>query len=41
MFAALALIALTGVLLFLATSALARWALSGWHPSQWDLEHGI
>lgn len=41
MFAALALIALTGVLLFLATSALARWALSGWHPSQWDLEHGV
>ena len=40
MFAALALIAVTGVLLFLITSALTKWALGGWHPSEWDLDRG-
>jgi NitT/TauT family transport system permease protein len=40
MFAALTLIAVTGVLLFLTTSTLAKWALGGWHPSQWDLDRG-
>ncbi|MBL8309791.1 MAG: ABC transporter permease [Burkholderiales bacterium] len=33
MFAALALIAATGVLLFLLMGALSRWALGGWHES--------
>lgn len=34
MFAALGLIALTGVALFGMTSACARWALQGWHESE-------
>jgi NitT/TauT family transport system permease protein len=34
MFAALALIALTGVALFALTSLAARWALGGWHESE-------
>jgi NitT/TauT family transport system permease protein len=33
MFAALALITLTGVAIFACINALARWALGGWHPS--------
>jgi NitT/TauT family transport system permease protein len=34
MFAALALIAVTGVALFALTSLAARWALGGWHESE-------
>ena len=34
MFAALLLIAATGVALFAATSLLSRWALGGWHESE-------
>jgi NitT/TauT family transport system permease protein len=34
MFAALLLITLTGVLLFVAMAVLSRWALSGWHESE-------
>ncbi|MBS0313213.1 MAG: ABC transporter permease [Burkholderiales bacterium] len=34
MFAALTLIALTGVLLFVATDLVTRWALGGWHESE-------
>ena len=34
MFAALALITLTGVLLFAMMGALSRWALGGWHESE-------
>jgi NitT/TauT family transport system permease protein len=34
MFAALLLIALAGVALFAAMSALSRWALAGWHDSE-------
>lgn len=34
MFAALALVALLGVLLFAGMSALSRWALGGWHESE-------
>jgi NitT/TauT family transport system permease protein len=34
MFAALVLITLTGVLLFVAMEALSRWALRGWHDSE-------
>ena len=38
MFSALSLIALTGVMLFVAMSMLNRWALKGWHESQRELE---
>ena len=34
MFAALALITMAGVLLFVLMSALSRWALGGWHESE-------
>jgi NitT/TauT family transport system permease protein len=34
MFAALALITATGVLLFALMSGLSRWALQGWHDSE-------
>jgi len=34
MFAALALISLTGVALFVALAAVNRWALAGWHDSE-------
>ncbi len=34
MFAALALITLTGVVLFVAMAGLSRWALGGWHESE-------
>jgi len=40
MFAALVLIGLAGVGLFLASSALARWALRGWHDSEQEREVG-
>jgi len=34
MFAALVLITVAGVLLFVLMSALSRWALGGWHESE-------
>jgi NitT/TauT family transport system permease protein len=38
MFAALALIALAGVVLFAAMAGLSRWALAGWHDSEAEAE---
>ncbi len=38
MFAALFLIALAGIALFVAMAALTRWALGGWHESEMTIE---